>query len=198
MTIRTLRMLLHIEDTKVSNSKNNINPKLQKLALTAVLSAQAIFLSFIESLIPVSQVLPPGAKIGLANIVTMFAVLSGGFVSALIVTLMKSLFILIISGPMAFMMSISGGLISLLIMILIFKLPNNPFGIIGISVIAAVSHNFAQLAVSIVITKTKALFFAYSPALLLFGIIAGVLTGLLLHFSLPLLKKQENFFGSKT
>lgn len=198
MTIRTLRMLLHIEDTKVSNSKNNINPKLQKLALTAVLSAQAIFLSFIESLIPVSQVLPPGAKIGLANIVTMFAVLSGGFVSALIVTLMKSLFILIISGPMAFMMSISGGLVSLLIMILIFKLPNNPFGIIGISVIAAVSHNFAQLAVSIVITKTKALFFAYSPALLLFGIIAGVLTGLLLHFSLPLLKKQENFFGSKT
>lgn len=198
MTIRTLRMLLHIEDAKVSNNKNNINPKLQKLALTAVLSAQAIFLSFIESLIPVSQVLPPGAKIGLANIVTMFAVLSGGFVSALIVTLMKSLFILIISGPMAFMMSISGGLISLLIMILIFKLPNKPFGIIGISVIAAVSHNFAQLAVSIMITKTKALFFAYSPALLLFGIIAGVLTGLLLHFSLPLLKKQENFFGSKT
>lgn len=198
MKTRTLRMLLRIKGKKVSNNKNNINPKLQKLALTAVLSAQAIFLSFIESLIPVSQILPPGAKIGLANIVTMFAVLSGGFVSALIVTIMKSLFILIISGPMAFVMSISGGLVSLLIMILIFKLPNNPFGIIGISVIAAVAHNFAQLAVSIMITKTRALFFAYSPALLFFGIIAGVLTGLLLHFSMPLLEKQEKFFGSKT
>ncbi|MDO5014710.1 MAG: Gx transporter family protein [Clostridia bacterium] len=182
----------------MNSKKNNVNPKLQKLALTAVLSAQAIVLSFAESLIPISTVLPPGAKIGLANIVTMFAVISGGFFSALTVTILKSLFILIISGPMAFTMSISGGIVSLVVMTLIFKLPKNPFGIIGVSIIAAVSHNFAQLLVSVFITHTKALFWTYSPALLIFGIIAGILTGLLLNFSMPLLKKQEKYFGSKT
>ena len=57
--------------------------KARKTALLGILCAQAIALSFLESLIPALPFLPPGAKPGFSNIVTMFAVLTLGLPQAM-------------------------------------------------------------------------------------------------------------------
>ena len=50
-----------------------INKKTLRLTTLAVLGALAIVLSALENLIPPLPMMPPGAKLGLSNIVTMFA-----------------------------------------------------------------------------------------------------------------------------
>ena len=68
--------------------------KARKTALLGILCAQAIALSFLESLIPALPFLPPGAKPGFSNIVTMFAVLTFGLPQAMCITVFKALFAL--------------------------------------------------------------------------------------------------------
>ena len=61
-----------------------------RLALAAVLCAQALALSFLEGLLPPIPWLPPGAKPGLSNIIIMFAADSLGLPMALTIVLIKS------------------------------------------------------------------------------------------------------------
>ena len=90
--------------------------KARKTALLGILCAQAIALSFLESLIPALPFLPPGAKPGFSNIVTMFAVLTFGLPQAMCITVFKALFALATRGATAFFMSLAGGVLSTLAM----------------------------------------------------------------------------------
>ena len=167
--------------------------KTQKIALLGLLSAQALALSFLENLLPAMPFLPPGVKLGLSNIVTMFTASAMGFSSALTVTLIKSLFVLLTRGVTAFFMSLGGGLLSTVAMCLMIKFAKNKFGYIGVAVVSAICHNLGQLAVSIIVTKTTA-FVYYTPVLLLSGIVMGVITGSVLKAVMPLLMKQSKYF----
>lgn len=167
--------------------------KTQKIALLGLLSAQALALSFLENLLPALPFLPPGVKLGLSNIVTMFTAGAMGFSSALTVTLIKSLFVLLTRGVTAFFMSLGGGLLSTVAMCLMIKFAKNKFGYIGVAVVSAICHNLGQLAVSIIVTKTTA-FVYYTPVLLLSGIVMGVITGSVLKAVMPLLMKQSKYF----
>ncbi len=168
--------------------------KTQKLALLGILSAQALALSFLENLLPALPFLPPGVKLGLSNIVTMFISGAMGFGSAVCVTLIKSLFALVTRGATAFFMSLGGGLLSTCAMCLMLKTVKNKSGYIGVAVVSAVSHNLGQLAVSLIITKTSAMVY-YLPVLLLSGVIMGMITGLVLKAVMPLLTKQSKYFN---
>ena len=99
--------------------------KTQKIALTGVLAAQALALSFLENLLPALPFLPPGVKLGLSNIVTMFCAGSLGFTTAFCVTVIKSLFVFLTRGATAFFMSLGGGLLSTLAMCLMIKFVKN-------------------------------------------------------------------------
>ena len=167
--------------------------KTQKIALLGLLSAQALALSFLENLLPAMPFLPPGVKLGLSNIVTMFTASAMGFSSALTVTLIKSLFVLLTRGVTAFFMSLGGGLLSTVAMCPMIKFAKNKFGYIGVAVVSAICHNLGQLAVSIIVTKTTA-FVYYTPVLLLSGIVMGVITGSVLKAVMPLLMKQSKYF----
>ena len=167
--------------------------KTQKIALLGILSAQALALSFLENLLPAMPFLPPGVKLGLSNIVTMFTAGAMGFGSAFAVTLIKSLFVLLTRGVTAFFMSLGGGLLSTAAMCLIIRFAKNRFGYIGVAVVSAICHNLGQLAVSIIVTKTTA-FVYYTPVLLLSGIVMGVITGAVLKAVMPLLMKQSKYF----
>ena len=167
--------------------------KTQKIALLGILSAQALALSFIENLLPAMPFLPPGVKLGLSNIVTMFTAGTMGFLPALAVTVIKSLFVLLTRGATAFFMSFGGGLLSTVAMCLMVKLVKNKSGFVGVAVVSAVCHNIGQLAVSIIVTKTTA-FIYYAPVLLLSGVVMGIITGIILKAIMPLLLKQSKFF----
>lgn len=90
--------------------------KARKTALLGILCAQAIALSFLENLIPSLPFLPPGAKPGFSNIVTMFTVLTLGLPQAMCITVFKALFALMTRGATAFFMSLAGGVLSTLAM----------------------------------------------------------------------------------
>lgn len=175
--------------------KTNIHKKTSFVALLGVLSAEALALSFLENLIPAMPGLPPGAKPGFSNIVTMFTAGTMGFPAALAVTVIKSLFAFITRGATAGLMSISGGLLSTVVMVLLMRLKKNPFGILGISVASAVAHNAGQLAVACLISGTPALIAGYGPLLLLFAVATGTVTGGILKVVMPALEKQRKALG---
>lgn len=171
----------------------NVNYKTSKIALIGILAAQAIAISFFENLIPAIPGFPPGAKPGLSNIVTMFVASTIDLPSALLITVVKALFAGITRGPTAFLMSLSGGILSTFVMYILFRLKSRPFGILGIAVCSAVAHNAGQLMVAAFISGTP-MILNYAPFLLMFAVVTGSVTGSILKVLLPALEKQSKFF----
>lgn len=170
-----------------------INKIAYKVALGAILCAQALALSFIENLIPAMPFMPPGAKPGFSNIITMFAAESLGFPWAMIITLIKGGFAFITRGATAGAMSLSGGFLSTLAMYFLLKYAKKILGLMGISVISALCHNLGQLLTSVAITGSSKTFY-YAPVLAIFGIATGIVTGFIFRAVLPALEKQKKFF----
>lgn len=164
-------------------SHNDMKKATLKISLFGILAATAITLSFFESLIPTVAFLPPGAKLGLSNIATMFVASSMGFVPALILTVIKALFAGISRGATSFFMSLCGGFLSTVAMYLLFKYTKK-VGFIGIGIISAIMHNLGQLFVATLMVGSLAAI-GYAPFLLVFGVISGILTGIVLRTVMP-------------
>ncbi len=165
----------------------------QNIALAGILSAQAIALSYLESLIPAIPGFPPGAKPGLSNIVTMFSAGSVGIWQTVYITLAKAVFALLSRGFTAFMTSLAGGLLSTAVALILLRSKKNIFGYVGIGIICAVCHNIGQLSVACVLSGTPELFVSYGPFLLLAAGVTGFLTGTILKYIMPALEKQMKF-----
>jgi heptaprenyl diphosphate synthase len=146
----------------------------------AVLAAYALALSGFESLIPTPI---PWLRLGLANIITLAALLLYGFGTAISVTLIRvilaSLFMGTFLGP-AFILSFGGGVSSTVAMGLAHRLFRRMFGPVGLSLIGALFHNLAQLALAYVlfIQRIEAVLFI-SPILVLLGTFTGVTNGVI-------------------
>lgn len=156
-----------------------------KLALTGLLGACAVALSYLESLLPTAGFLPPGAKPGFSNLANMFAAAALGPLPAFGIALLKAGFAAFTRGGTAGLMSLCGGLLSTAVMLLLFR-RDNKLGYVGIGVVSAVCHNLGQLAVAAVMVGSRSVLL-YLPALLLFGAVSGVLTGLVCRAALPAL-----------
>ena len=144
------------------------NKKAHEVALSGLLFALAIVLSMAESAITPLLGLAPGVKIGLANIVVMYAVFFMGARQALLLVVLKALFTLLTRGPVAGLLSLCGGLLSLGVMWALYHLPHRPTWFI-LSVCGAVAHNLGQLAgASVVLSSRLAL--GYAPVLLVSGL----------------------------
>lgn len=164
-----------------------IRPATQRLALTAVLGALALVLSALEMMIPPLPVLPPGAKLGLSNIATMYASGSVGLLPALAISVIKGLFAGVTRGVTAMLMSLAGGVVSTLLMALMLHAKSSPFGIMGVGIGGALAHNAGQLAVALLLTTPAVVY--YVPWLLVFSVLTGILTGFVLKAILPVLQK---------
>ena len=88
---------------------------MKKIALNGILISLALVLSYIESLFPTGLIIPvPGIKLGLANIVTMFALFYLGFNSAFTITVLRCLLAALLFGGFSSMLySLSGALLAL-------------------------------------------------------------------------------------
>ena len=161
----------------------------RKIALTGIMCALALALSYLETLIPAYPGFPPGAKPGLSNIVTMFMAGSSGTPYAFFITIIKGLFAGVTRGFTAMLMSLSGGILSTAAACLLFKFAKNKLGYIGISIVCAVCHNIGQLAAACIISGTASLVVGYGPLLLIFAVVTGLLTGAILKAVMPTLAK---------
>lgn len=161
----------------------------RKIALTGIMCALALALSYLETLIPAYPGFPPGAKPGLSNIVTMFMAGSSGTSYAFFITIIKGLFAGVTRGFTAMLMSLSGGILSTAAACLLFRFAKNKLGYIGISIVCAVCHNIGQLAAACIISGTASLVVGYGPLLLIFAVVTGLLTGAILKAVMPTLAK---------
>lgn len=169
----------------------------KRTALGGILCAQALALAWLEGLLPALPWLPPGAKPGFSNIITMFAADAVGLGQAMLITLVKAAFAFVTRGATAGAMSLAGGVSSTLAMWLLLRLKKNPLGYVGVSVLCAFCHNTAQLAVAAVMAGTPSILY-YAPALGLFAAAAGAVTGIILKAVMPALKKQSHYFNDRS
>ncbi len=170
------------------NEKN----KSKKVATFGILFALSITLSYIEALFPLLPIFPPGFKIGFSNIVTMYTLYFVGFIPALVLAVLKSMFQLVLRGFVAGALSLVGGMVSVAVMgVLVYRFKKYSFSIMFVSIFGAVSHNLGQLVASAFMLKTHTVLY-YLPVILIFGIIMGFLMGVVLNSTLKVLKNIKN------
>jgi len=155
----------------------------KNMVIMAVFAAIGIILQIIENRIFISPV--PGGKLGLSNIVTMYALFFLGTTSGVVIAVLKALFVLLTRGPVAACLSAAGGLLSVLVMTMLFRLKTKP-GAYLISIFGAVGHNIGQLAVSAVILQSM-FAAAYLPVMIISGVLMGLVTAVLLKTLQPYL-----------
>lgn len=167
----------------------------KKVAFFGILGALSVVLGFFEGvLLPEIPFLPPGAKLGLSNLVTMYASATAGFTGGLYIVLLKTLFALVTRGTVAAFMSLCGGMCSLLVLCIMLKKEGRLFSFFGIGVASAVMHNMGQLAASCIVTGTAELI-NYGKYLLIFALITGSVTGIMLLLIMPRLKKISGLYN---
>lgn len=147
-----------------------------RLALLAVLIALSLSLFLLEGLVPL-PISVPGAKLGLANIVTLFALctLPHRRDVLLLLLLRTALASLFGGGPAVFLYSVSGALLSLAAMHLLME--SGRFSLLGISAAGGFFHNLGQLMVACFLMGTPSLWL-YLPILGPCGLLTGYAVGL--------------------
>ena len=155
--------------------RNQKPSKAKQVALSGMLFALAMALSFAEGTLTIPGLLP-GMKLGLANVVVMYALLFMGARQALILDVLKALFVFLVSGPTAGFLSLCGGLLSLLVMWLLYD-------------VAPFRPTWFILSVSGAFIISSSLSFYYAPVMLVLGLAMGALTALILRALLPALEK---------
>lgn len=147
----------------------------RKLTRAALLSAIALTIFMVEAQIP-APVPIPGVKLGLANIVTVYAVFALGPWEAAGILAVRVILGSVFAGQlMALLYSAAGGALALGVSILLNKVLNKK-QIWAAGVAGAIAHNIGQIAVAIAVTGTPGLI-AYLPVLMISGVIAGLFTG---------------------
>ena len=161
----------------------------RRITLLALLTAIALTIFMIEAQLPVLVPIQ-GVKLGLANIITVYAVFVLGPGDALLILCARVFLGAVFSGQMMTLLySMGGGLLAWLAMVGLRKLLTRK-QIWLCSPVAAVFHNIGQLLVAAGVMKTWAVT-AYLPYLLLSGIITGLFTGLCAQFLIGRLDKIQ-------
>ena len=146
------------------------------LTTNAILISMSLILFTVEGLLP-PLFLPPGAKFGLANVVTVVALYKLSEIDALIILSVRIFLAgMFVGSPTVIFFSISGGLLSLAAMIFLRR--TNKFSVVGVSAAGGFFHNVGQILAAIFFMDSHKLFF-YLPILGTCGIFIGALIGLL-------------------
>jgi len=160
--------------------------KTKLLVLTALLFAVALVLSIVENSLPsVSLLIPvPGVKLGLSNIAVMYALFFLKKKPAFAIAVLKGLFVAMTRGPIAGLLSLSGGVLSVLVMSLLIFVFKDRISYLALSIFGSITHNVGQFIV-VSLIYTNMYLWVYLPVLLISGVIAGIATSILLRFILP-------------
>ena len=152
----------------------------RRLTWDALLTAIALTIFMIEARLPALAPVP-GVKLGLANIVTLYAMFALGPVDALGILLARVLLGGMFAGQlMTLLYSLSGGLLCWLLTLFLRKVMTHQ-QIWLCNIFGAVAHNVGQIIAAIAVTRTPSLI-VYLPILMVSGMIAGAFTGFAAQF----------------
>lgn len=163
------------------------------LIYMSLLVAMALVLHLVERSIPV-PFMTPGAKLGLANLVTVIALYTldkKSDVAKIIVT--RSILSAIFGGSVSGLMYGSmGAFLSFIIMLVIKESLKEKVSIIGVSAAGAVFHNIGQLLVAALIVQNIGVML-YLPVLSLAGIVTGIFVGMAANYTVAHMYKLPFF-----
>lgn len=148
----------------------------KRLAVCGILTAAALTIFVLEAQLP-PLVPVPGIKPGLANIVTLFALVFLCPRDAFLILLARTLLgAFLVGNPSILLYSLSGGLVCLGAETLLLRLCGQR-QIWAVSAAGAAVHNLTQLLTAGLVTRTASVLW-YLPPLLAAGILTGLFTGL--------------------
>ena len=148
----------------------------KKVSLYGILVSLAFIASYIEVLIPFNFHIP-GMKLGLANIAVLIALYTGGTKAGITVSIIRIILVgLTFGNPYSAIYGLSGGVLSLAVMIALKK--TDFFGVMGVSMAGGVAHNIGQLLCAMILLKLPAVF-TYLSYLILVGTVTGALIGII-------------------
>ena len=149
----------------------------KKIAKLSMLLSISVVLGLIESFIPIMSGIVPGIKLGLANIVIVFAIYELSFKDAIYISVLRVLLIGILRTGLfsiSFFFSLSGALLSIVFMFLAKEYTK--MSIVGVSVVGSIFHSVAQIIVACIFLSNINIVY-YLPILLITSIVTGVIVG---------------------
>ncbi|MDP2872172.1 MAG: Gx transporter family protein [Bacillota bacterium] len=150
----------------------------RRLTQFSLLVATAVVLHVVESMFP--PPLPvPGARLGLANIVSLVCLDAFGARAAFLLAGMRTVLGGLLGGGLlgfGFLLSFGAALASVAGMALLRSVGRERFSIVGLSLFGALVHNVTQLTLAALIVRHAGVF-AYLPYMLMGSLPTGALTG---------------------
>ncbi len=152
----------------------------KKVTRLALLSAIALTIFMVEAQLP-ALVPVPGVKLGLANIVTVFAVFTLGGKEGAAVLFVRIFLGAVFAGNFSTILySAAGGVCAIAVTILLRKiLTKKQLWVAGC--LGAVAHSIGQMAMAVLLTRTPGLLI-YLPVMVVISIVTGLFTGLCAQF----------------
>ena len=146
-----------------------------RAAYFGIFTALALILGYVELLIPIHFGIP-GAKLGLANLITILVLYKMGWKEAFLLSVARVVLGgFIFSNLFSILYSLAGGLLSFLVMYLLKRM--KWFGVLPVSVSGGIFHNVGQLIVAAYVVENYNIFY-YMPVLLFAGALTGFLIGI--------------------
>lgn len=154
--------------------------KTRKLTVMALLSAIALTIFVVEAQIP-ALVPIAGIKLGLSNIVTVYAVFALGPWEAVAILFVRIFLGAVFAGNFSTILySLAGGGLAILVTILLRRiLREDQLWVAGI--LGAVAHSIGQMGAAMLISGTP-LLVIYLPVMIVCSIVTGLFTGLCAGF----------------
>lgn len=145
-------------------------------AALGICTALALVFAYVEVLLPPIYAAVPGIKLGLPNIVIIFALYRLGLVKASMISFVRVLIVSVIFGNfMMFAYSIAGAVLSISVMALLKKM--DVFSTVGVSVAGAILHNVGQILMAMLLLGTAEIGY-YLVILAVTGTVSGIFIGL--------------------
>ena len=160
--------------------------KKSSVAFLGLFTAFAMILSYVERLIP-TFVAIPGIKLGLPNIAIIVILYKFGEKEAFIISMLRVLLSsLLFTNGITMLYGLVGATLSFIVMILL----KNTLSLVTVSILGGVVHNIGQIIVAYFILQTEQLMY-WLPVLIISGVIAGAVIGLIAALTYKKLDKVE-------
>jgi len=170
--------------------------KYKRYAIVVILVSNGILISFLESFIPI-PIPVPGVKLGLGNIITMIGIAFLGVKDVLFIVAIRCFVVAVLTrGVMMLAFSLTGGILSALVMALLYKKFSGMFSVKGISIAGALVHSTAQVIVASFILGQFVIMY-YLPVLLVSAVITGFITGSIGEIAINEIRRKDLFGNNR-
>ncbi|HCS29820.1 MAG: Gx transporter family protein [Enterococcus italicus] len=167
--------------------------RLRKLIFISLLVAQGVIIGLIENMIPYPFGFAPGAKLGLANLITIIALFTMPKKDSFTLIWLRLLLTTLLGGTLStFLYSMSGALLSYFGMLLVKQLGPKRVSIVGISAVGGFMHNVGQLVTASFIAQSWTVML-YLPILSFLGILSGIAIGIAANYLLQRVETLQAF-----